>query len=118
MRQDLHTNARRPRWDDLFRPIPGPPPEQAEIHSPVRDDAQLGLSEDLDREPDGVPHAIVGMTAFFAVMLAILLLVLFVAGATVGHIAAAILLVLAVPVIVGGLKRKSDRDRDSVHPSR
>ena len=84
----------------------------------MRDEAQLGLSEDLDREPDGVPHAVVGMTAFFAIMLAILLLVLFVSGATVGHIAAAILLVLAVPVIVGGLKRKSDRDRDPVHPSR
>jgi len=51
-------------------------------------------------------------------VLAILLLVLFVAGATVGHVAALILLVLAVPVIVTGLKHKAERDRDRVHPSR
>jgi Flp pilus assembly protein TadB len=118
MRHQLHGNGDRPRWEDFFQPIEGPPPEQATVHAPIRDDAQLGPTEDLDREPDGVPHAVVGLTAFFAIILAILLLVLFVAGATVGHIAAAILLVLAVPVVVTNLKHKADRDRDHVHPSR
>ena len=119
MRPDQHRDEQyRPQWDDFFRPIEGPPPEAAEVHAPVRDESNIGPTEDLDREPDGVPHGIVGMTAFFAILLAILLMVLFVTGATVGHVAAAILLLLAVPVVVTGLKRKSDRDRDPVHPSR
>ena len=43
-----------------------------EPHNPVRDDRRLAPTEDLDREPDGVPHKVVGMTAFFSVVLALL----------------------------------------------
>jgi len=109
---------RRPGWQDLFQPIAPPPPEDAEVHSPVRDDAQLGLTEDLDREPDGVPHAVVGLTAFFSVVFALLVLTMFFLHSMVGKVGAAALLVLAVPVLVKKLNKKAARDRDHVHPSR
>ena len=97
------------------------PPESVELHvtAPVRDDGHVGPTEDLDREPDGVPHAVVGLTAFFAVVFAILLtVVFFFVGTTVGKLGAVLLLVFAVPILIGKLKKKSDRDRDHVHPSR
>lgn len=107
-------------WQEFFSPIEPPPPETVEpqVHAPVRDDSALGETEDLDREPDGVPHAVVGLTAFFSVMFSLLVLCVFFIGSTVGKIGAIMLLVLAVPVMVGKLKKKSDRDRDHVHPSR
>lgn len=105
-------------WQDFFEPIEPPPPESAEVHAPVRDDSAIGPTEDLDREPDGVPHAVVGLTAFFSVMFALLVLCVFFIGSTVGKLGAIALLVLAVPLMVGKLKQKSDRDRDHVHPSR
>jgi hypothetical protein len=89
-----------------------------EPHNPVRDDSKLAPGEDLDREPDGVPHRIVGLTALFAVMLAALLAFMFISGGTTTRVAAALIAVLAVPVIVGSLNAKSARERDHVHPSR
>ena len=109
---------RHPRWEDFFHPIEHPPAEELPVYSPVRDESQLGPTEDLDRQPDGVPHAVVGLTVFFAVVLAVLLFVVFFLGSTVGRIGALILLALAIPVVVSGLKRKADHDRDPVHPSR
>ena len=106
-----------PGWNDLFQPIELPPEDQP-IHAPIRDDNHLGPTEDLDREPDGVPHAVVGLTALFAVMLATLLCVICFVGSTPGRIGATLLLVFAVPVLFGRLKRKADRERDPVHPSR
>jgi len=85
---------------------------------PVRDDAAIGEHEDLDREPDGVPHSVVGMTALFSVMLAMLVGVMFVAGGTVVRVAAILIALLAIPVLVGSLHRRADRDRDHSHPSR
>jgi hypothetical protein len=102
---------------DYFQPI-RPPPAELPVYAPVRDAAHLGATEDLDREPDGVPHAVVGMTALFAVMLAVLLCALFFVGSTTGRIGASLLLVFAAPAIFGRLKRKADRERDPVHPSR
>lgn len=84
----------------------------------MRDDTHLGFTEDLDREPDGVPHAVVGLTAFFSVMFALLVLCMFVVHSTVAKVGAVVLLVCAVPLLVNRLKRKSDRDRDHLHPSR
>ena len=51
-----------------------------EPHNPVRDDRKLAPTEDLDREPDGVPHSVVGLTAAFSVMLALLVAFMFIAG--------------------------------------
>ena len=100
-----------------FAPIDPPPPESAEVHAPVRDDSATGPSEDLDREPDGVPHSVVGMTAFFSVIFALLVFTMFVIHSSVGKVGAALLLVLAVPVLVKKLNKKAKRDRDHVHPS-
>ncbi len=92
--------------------------EDPRVHSPVRDDSKTTAHEDLDREPDGVPHGVVGMTAFFAVVFAMLLGAMFLSGGVVGHVSAALLAVVAVPVLARRLGRKADRERDHVHPSR
>ncbi|MBA3455389.1 MAG: hypothetical protein H0T42_20015 [Deltaproteobacteria bacterium] len=89
-----------------------------EPHNPVRDDSKLAPTEDLDREPDGVPHSVVGLTAAFSVMLAMLLAFMFIAGGTATRVAAVVLMLIAIPVLVGTLRRKAERERDHVHPSR
>ena len=100
-----------------IHPIIRPPDVGHEPHNPVRDDSKTSAHEDLDREPDGVPHSVVGMTALFSVVLALLVAFMFLAGGAV-RIAAVALVIIAVPVIVGVLRRKADRERDHVHPSR
>jgi hypothetical protein len=116
--QEYSPRPHRHGWQDLFEPIDPPPPEDVEINSPVRDDAHLGTTEDLDREPDGVPHAVVGLTAFFSVMFALLVLCVFFIGSTVGKLGAILLLCLAVPLMISKLRTKSNRDRNHMHPSR
>jgi hypothetical protein len=86
--------------------------------APVRDDAALAPSEDLDREPDGAPHSVIGLTALFSVMLAMLVAFLFLSGKTVDMVAAVLLALFAIPVLVTSLRNKADRDRDHLHPSR
>lgn len=99
-------------------PIIKPPDVGHEPHNPVRDDRKLAPTEDLDRQPDGVPHRVVGLTALFSVMLAILVGFMALFGGTVGRVLAVVLCVIAIPVLVRSLNRKADRDRDHVHPSR
>src|SRR5689334_6090359 len=94
------------------------PQAEPEPHNPVRDPGKLAPTEDLDREPDGVPHSVVGLTALFSVMLAMLVAVMFLSGHVVGQIAAVALVVIAIPTLVTGLRRKAERERDRVHPSR
>jgi hypothetical protein len=89
-----------------------------EPHNPVRDDSKLAPTEDLDREPDGVPHRVVGLTALFSVMLAALLAFMFITGGTTTKVAAVLIALMAIPVIVGSLYAKAERERDHVHPSR
>lgn len=89
-----------------------------EPHNPVRDDRKLAPTEDLDREPDGVPHSVVGLTAAFSVMLALLVAFMFIAGGAAVKFAAVILTLIAIPVLVGTLRKKAQKDRDHVHPSR
>ena len=98
---------------DVRRPVAEPEP-----HNPVRDDSKLAPTEDLDREPDGVPHRVVGMTALFSVVLAMLVAFMFLTGHRVGRIAAVALAAIAIPTLVASLRRKAERDRDHVHPSR
>jgi hypothetical protein len=96
-----------------------PPPDfHHEGHSPVRDDSKLSATEDLDREPDGVPHSVVGFTALFSVMLAMLVAFMFLTGRGVTRVAAIALAVIAIPILVSILRNKADRERDHVHPSR
>jgi hypothetical protein len=105
-------------YQQTQHPIIRPPEQYEHVNSPVRDDSALGPHEDLDREPDGVPHAVVGLTALFSVMLAMLVGFMWLAGGTVIRIAAIVLAVLAIPVLVSTLRRKAARSRDYVHPSR
>jgi len=99
-------------------PIIRPPDVAHELHNPVRDDASLAPTEDLDREPDGVPHTVVGLTALFSVMLAMLVAFMWLTGSSVARFAAIALAVLAIPTLVASLRKKAARERDHVHPSR
>lgn len=100
-----------------IHPIIRPPDVGHEPHNPVRDDTKKSAHEDLDREPDGVPHEVVGMTALFSVMLAVLLAVMFLVGGGT-RVAGIMLALVAVPILVSTLRNKADRERDHLHPSR
>jgi hypothetical protein len=89
-----------------------------EPHNPVRDDSKLAPTEDLDREPDGVPHNVVGLTALFSVMLAMLVAFMFLTGSTTGKVLAVLLALIAIPTLVGSLRKKAQRDRNDMNPSR
>ncbi len=104
--------------DPRPHPLIEPPAVGHEPHSPVRDDSKLSPTEDLDREPDGVPHNVVGLTALFSVMLAMLVAFMFIMGGTPTRIAAVVLALIAIPVLVGTLRTKAEHDRDHMHPSR
>jgi hypothetical protein len=95
-----------------------PPSAEPKRHSPVRNDAMLAPTEDLDREPDGVPHNVVGLTALFSVMLAMLVAFMFLTGHTAGKVLAVILAFIAIPTMVGSLRRKAQNDRNDANPSR
>jgi hypothetical protein len=84
----------------------------------VRDDSKLAPTEDLDRQPDGVPHEVVGLTALFSVILALLVAMMFLTGHLVGQVAAVALAAIAIPTLVKTLRAKAERDRDHLHPSR
>ncbi|MGN6110702.1 MAG: hypothetical protein ACTHU0_36705 [Kofleriaceae bacterium] len=101
-----------------LHPIIRPPDVGHEPYSPVRDDRKLAPTEDLDRQPDGVPHSVVGLTALFSVILAMLVAIMFLSGSVVGRVAAIVLALMAVPVLVSTLRNKADRERDHLHPSR
>ena len=73
------------------------------------------MSDDLERAPDGVPHDIVWRTVFVAFALAAV--VLAIVGTT-GPITTACTAALALPFIVLALARRSERERDHIHPSR
>jgi len=84
----------------------------------VRDDEALSPEEDLDRDPDGVPHSTVGFTAFFSVLLAMLVAFMFLSRNHVTQVAAVVLLLIAIPILVKVLGNQADRQRDHLHPSR
>jgi hypothetical protein len=101
-----------------LHPIIRPREDHEIVQSPVRDDSALGPTEDLDREPDGMPHHVIGLTALFSVMLAMLVGFMIIVGGTVSRIAAIVIAVMAVPVLVSTLRRRAERGRDQLHPSR
>lgn len=81
-------------------------------------DQQLGPHEDVERQPDGVPHVVIGLTALFSVALAALLIGMFHSVPGFGSIFAIAMLVIALPLLVFKLGAKAERDRDHDHPSR
>lgn len=101
-----------------LHPIIRPPEEHEIVQAPVRDDSALGPTEDLDRQPDGMPHHVIGLTALFSVMLAMLIGFMILAGGTISRVAAVILALLAIPVLVSSLRKRADLARDHLHPSR
>ena len=88
------------------------------VHHPVRSDARLAPTEDLDREPDGVPHSVVGLTALFSVMLSMLVAFMFLTGHTFGKVLAVVLALVAIPTLVSTMRKKAADERDHAHPSR
>ena len=84
---------------------------------PVRDENSLGTNEDLDREPDGVPHDVVGLSALFSVLFAAVVLGMWLSGST-GRIAAVAMCMVGVPMLVSNLRQRAERTRDQTHPSR
>ena len=104
--------------DARQQPILRPPDVGHAPHNPVRDDASLAPTEDLDREPDGVPHNVVGLTALFSVMLAMLVAFMWLTGSTAARVAALALVALAIPTLVATMGKKAARERDHSHPSR
>lgn len=87
-------------------------------HNPVRDPDAVGPTEDLDRDLDGAPHSVIGLTALFSVLLAMLVAFLFLSRKSVDMVAAVLLIIFATPVLVSSLHKKAERDRDHLHPSR
>ena len=86
--------------------------------APIRHERSLGSTEDVDREPDGVPHDVVGLSALFSFLLAALVLGMWLTGSTTGRVAAIALLVFGVPMLVSGLRDRAERGRDHQRPSR
>jgi len=81
----------------------------------LEDISEYSVHEDPDRLPDGIPHAVIGLTAFYALMLAILVMILWTGEQRAVAIA---ITVVGVPMLVARLARKAERERDHVHPSR
>jgi len=85
--------------------------------SPVRDDRSHGPTKNLDRQPDGVPHEVVGLSALFSVLFAAVVLGMWLSG-PMGRVAAVAICMVGVPMLVSNLYRRSEREREAHHPSR
>jgi Flp pilus assembly protein TadB len=89
----------------------------AQDFSTVRDDQDLGATERRERELDGVPHDVVGLSALFSVLFAAVVLGMWLSGST-GRIAAVAICMVGVPMMVSNLRQRSERERSQHHPSR
>jgi hypothetical protein len=99
---------------DVGRGAPLPPaPTTTEDTEQV-----LGPHEDLERQPDGIPHLVIGLTALFSVALAAVVIGMFQSGPTLGSVASVVIAIIAIPVLVFRLGAKAERERDHEHPSR
>ena len=79
------------------------------------DEGTLGPTDEIARDPDGVPHDVVGLSALFSFLLAGLVLGMWLTGSTTGRVSAIALLVFGVPMLVSGLRERSERERDRRH---
>jgi hypothetical protein len=75
----------------------------------------LGHTDEVIRDPDGVPHDVVGLSALFSFLLAALVLGMWLTGSTTGRVSAIALLVFGVPMLVSGLRERAERERDRRH---
>lgn len=75
----------------------------------------LGPTDEVIRDPDGVPHDVVGLSALFSFLLAGLVLGMWLTGSTTGRVSAVALLVFGVPMLVSGLRERAERERDRRH---
>lgn len=75
----------------------------------------LAPTDEVTRDPDGVPHDVVGLSALFSFLLAALVLGMWLTGSTTGRVSAIALLVFGVPMLVSGLRERSERERDRRH---
>jgi membrane protein implicated in regulation of membrane protease activity len=81
----------------------------------LEDLGEYSVHEDPDRLPDGIPHAVIGLTVFYTLLLAIAVMLLWTGEMRAVAVAIA---AVATPLLVARLARKAERDRDHVHPSR
>jgi hypothetical protein len=86
--------------------------------NPATITGEMTPHEDLERQPDGAPHLVIGLTALSSVAFAAVLIGMLHTGPTLGSIAAVVLAIIAIPVLVVRLGAKAERDRDHIHPSR
>jgi hypothetical protein len=91
---------------------------EPQIESPVPDPDALGPGEDIEREPDGAPHAVIGWTAFTIVGIALILGALMAVGGAAALVTAIIVVVFGAPAAIVALRRAADSRRDQQHPSR
>lgn len=87
----------------------------AAAHQPiasVRKETGIAPTDEVTRDPDGVPHDVVGLSALFSFLLAALVLGMWLTGSTTGRVSAIALLVFGVPMLVSGLRERADRERD------
>ena len=75
------------------------------------------MTEDLQRQPDGIPHAVIGLTALFCVFFAMLLVAIMLTATPISRVAAVVLALVALPLAAFSLQRRAARDRDHDHPS-
>ena len=75
------------------------------------------MTEDLQRQPDGIPHAVIGLTALFCVFFAMLLVAIMLTATPISRVAAVVLALVALPLAAFGLQRRAAHDRDHDHPS-
>jgi Flp pilus assembly protein TadB len=86
-------------------------------NSPVRDQSSAGPKPALAKEPDGVPHDVVGLSALFSVLFAAVVLGMWLSGPT-GRIAAVVTCMVGVPMLVSQLRQRSERERNEYNLSR
>ena len=77
----------------------------------------MPTDDDPQREPDGVPHDVVGLVALSTCIVAAVVLALLLLG-PVGKVSAVVLGLAAAPLINAALRRRDLRERDHDHPSR
>lgn len=95
-----------------------PPPTSPSISTaPPLSPVEPHEPEDLEREPDGMPHAVIGLTVLLSVGLAMVAGAFFLLDSP-ARIWVVLLALIAIAVTIVKLTLVADRDRDHVHPSR
>lgn len=82
----------------------------AAIHPPTSQVRDTHRALEVDRDPDGVPHDVVGLSALFSVLFAAVVLGMWLSGST-GRIAAVGMCLIGVPMLVSSLRQRAERER-------